>query len=139
MQTLLSIAVFLKKFSFFTVCLGHNLREHRRENFWNLGLQIAGKCISNSLSDCISIACISLINVIFSREYRLKIPPFCHICLYFFVCSGSDFCWNFRVIWEVSKKSLLERYINVPLCVFKPKIKKNRQIKRMENLSRNFF
>ena len=91
------------------------------------------------MSDCSSIACISLINVIFSREYQLKIPPFCHICLYFFVCSGSDFCWNFRVIWEVSKKSLLERYINFPLCVFKPKSKKNRQINRMENLSRNFF
>ena len=58
-----------QRFRFFTVCLVHYLREdmsalgeHRRENFWNLGLQIAGKYISDILSDCKTMACSSLIN-----------------------------------------------------------------------------
>ena len=41
---------------------------------------------------------------------NLRIPPFYQICLYFFVCSGSNVCWNFRVLWGVLKSSQ-ERYI----------------------------
>ena len=52
--------------------------------FCNVGLQFAGKCISNTPSDCRSIACT------------------------LFVFSGSNFSWDFRVSWGVSKKSWLE-------------------------------
>ena len=81
-QALLSTAVFPQRFSFFTVCLVNYLREVllwliQRENFWSLGLQIAGNCISDTLSDCRSIACT------------------------LFVCSGSKFSWNSRVSWGV--------------------------------------
>ena len=48
---------------------------HQRQNFWSLGLQIAWNCIPDTLSDFRSIACTS------------------------FVCSGSNFSWNFRVSW----------------------------------------
>ena len=37
------------------------------------------------------------------------------------------------------EEKFTRKIINFPLCVFKPKSKKNRQINRMENLSRNFF
>ena len=45
-----SATVFFQKFSFLTVYLVQGLRwvasiTHRRKIFWNLGLQIAGKCI----------------------------------------------------------------------------------------------
>ena len=64
---------------FFTVCLNKFLHEglphwYQNENFWSLGLQIAGRLISDSLSDCRSIACT------------------------LFVCEGSDFSWYFRVL-----------------------------------------
>ena len=52
------------------------------KTFWNLLLQFAGKCISKTLSDCRSLA------------WTL------------FVCSGSNFSWNFRVSRGVLKKSL---------------------------------
>ena len=49
-QALLSTAIFSQRFSFFTVCLvqwpmGCPQGRHQRKNFWNLGLQIAGKFI----------------------------------------------------------------------------------------------
>ena len=50
---------------------------YQSENFWSLSFQIAGKFISDTLSDCRSIACSS------------------------FVCSNSDISWNFRVSWGV--------------------------------------
>ena len=112
-QALLSTAVFPQRFSFFTFCLVHNLREHQRKNFWNLGLRIAGKYISDILSNCRRIACTPLINMVFFREYQLRIPPYYHVCLFFFVCRGSDFYWNFRVLWGVSKKTWVERYIQL--------------------------
>ena len=31
--------------------------------------------------------------------------------IYFFVCSGSNFSWNFRVLWGVLTKSWQERHI----------------------------
>ena len=65
-------------------------------------IQNARKCISDTLSECTSIGWIWLTTVFFLREYQLRLPPFCHV--YFFVCSGSDFCWNFRMLWGVSKK-----------------------------------
>ena len=69
---------FFAKKSFFTVCLNKFLHKglphwHQNENFWSLGLQIAGRLISYSLSDCRSIACT------------------------WFVCGGSNFSWYFRV------------------------------------------
>ena len=70
---------FSPKKSFFTVCLNKFLHKglphwHQNENFWSLGLQIAGRHISDSLSDCRSIACT------------------------WFVCRGSNFSWYFRVL-----------------------------------------
>ena len=50
---------FLQRFSFFTVCLFYYF------TIWNLGLQIAGKCISDTLSKCRSIAFTSLISMFF--------------------------------------------------------------------------
>ena len=49
----------------------------QRKNFWSLVLHIAGKFISNTLSDWRSIACTS------------------------FVYSGSDFFWNLGLSWGV--------------------------------------
>ena len=50
-QALLCTEVSPQRFNFFTICLVQWLRgvgwahgRHRRENFWNLDLQIAGKC-----------------------------------------------------------------------------------------------
>lgn len=65
-------------------------------------IQNARKCISDTLSECTSIGWTWLTTVFFLREYQLRLPPFCHV--YFFVCSGSDFCWNFRMLRGVSKK-----------------------------------
>ena len=83
-QALLSTAVFPQGFSFFTVCLVHYLHEvppwWAQKTFWNLGLQFAGKCISNTFSNNRSIACAS------------------------FVCSGSNFSWNFRVKGSFDEK-----------------------------------
>ena len=74
-QALLPTAVFHQRFSFFTVYLSKYLMRcfhggHQRETFWSLGLQIARKFISDSLSDWRSIACT------------------------LFFCSGSDFSWT---------------------------------------------
>ena len=48
------------------------------------------------------------------------VNTFIQSCLFiFFVCSSSNFCWNFRVLWGVSKKSWQERYIQLSFkCVF---------------------
>ena len=46
---------------------------HWKESFWDLGHQIAGKCISDTLSDCRSIACTSLINIFFQDYHGLLI------------------------------------------------------------------
>ena len=61
----------------------------------NLGLYVAGKCISNSLSECRSIACSSLIEMIFFCEYQLRIPSFYHVCLYCFCLQWQQFLLNF--------------------------------------------
>ena len=77
--------------------------ENWKKNFGNLGVQIDGKYISDTLSDHRSIVCTS------------------------FVRSDSNFSWNFKVLWAVSKKS----WCNFSLYVFvniKPISKKNRQI-----------
>ena len=50
---------------------------YHRQKIWSLGLQIAGKFISDTLSDCRSIS------------FTL------------FACSNSNFSWNFRVSWGV--------------------------------------
>ena len=53
-------STFLQRFSFFTVCLFYYF------TIWNLGLQVAGKCISDTVSECRSIAFTSLISMFFS-------------------------------------------------------------------------
>ena len=71
-QALLSTVIIPQRFSFFTVCLVHYPWPHGlhwKENFWNSGLQMTGKCISSTLTDCRSIACTLLINAIFFGEY----------------------------------------------------------------------
>ena len=86
----LSTAVFPQRFSFFTICLVHYLHEvphggYQSKTSWNLGLQFAGKCISKTLSDCRSLACTS------------------------FVCSDSNFSWNFRVFFGSFEGKLTRR------------------------------
>ena len=58
--------------------------EYEIKTFRNLGLQFAGKCISNTLPDLRNIVCT------------------------LFVYSGSKIYWNFRILWGVSKKNRLE-------------------------------
>ena len=70
-------------FVYFTITVSYPNGGHWRKIFRNLGLEIARKSISDTLSDCRSITCKSLINMIFFFEYQLRIPPFCHVCLYF--------------------------------------------------------
>ena len=41
-------------------------------------------------SDCRSVGCTLLINIFF-YEYQLRIPPFCHVCLYFFSAVAAIF------------------------------------------------
>ena len=80
----------------FLYCLLSPHGEHQRKNVLNLGLQIAGKCISDTLSDYRSIVCTS------------------------FFCNGSNFSWNVKVLWAVSKKNWLERCIQLSfICVCK--------------------
>ena len=50
-------------------------------------------------------------SVNFSWKY-LHSVMFAYIC---FVCNGSNFCQNFRVLWGVLKKSWQERWIHIAL------------------------
>ena len=81
-QALLSTVAFRQRFSFFTACLVNYLDEvlpwwATKEKFLKFRFHIAGKFISNTPSDCRSIA---------------STP---------FVYSGSDFFWDLRLPWGV--------------------------------------
>ena len=87
----------------------------------------------DTLSDCRSIACALLIDIVFFSEYQLRIPPFCHVCIYiFFVCSGHFFVGIVEVYGECWRKVDKKETYNLPLCLLvgnNPKSKKNRWIR----------
>ena len=102
---------FPKRFSFFTVCLVHCLcgispqwtmkekfLKFRSPDCWKMHFWHSFWLHNHNLY--------TFKKHDFFCEYQLRIPPFCYVYLYFFFCSGSNFCWNFRVLWAV------------PLCVF---------------------
>ena len=92
-------------FVYFTITLRYPHGGHWRKKFWKLGLEIAGKCISNTLSDCRSIVCKWLINMIFSMNISWEYHRF-PVCLYLATFTQSPCC-------QILKKYLKSVYIGV--------------------------
>ena len=93
-QALLSTAVFPWRFCFFFYSLHSSLSP-------------CGIPWVDTLSDCRGIAC-ALLNISWENTSTLSC-----LLIFFFVCSKSNFCWNFRVLWGVLKKCYQERYIKL--------------------------
>ena len=122
-QALLPTAVFPQRFNFLTVRLVHCLHEvspgwtakekklkFRSPDCWKMLFWCSFWLQNHSLY--------IVDKHDFFSEYQLRIPPFCHVCIYILLSAVTTvFCWNFRVLQGMLKKSWQERY-HLSLCLF---------------------
>ena len=98
-------SLFPKRYSFFTVCLVHCLHEISQ------GWRAKEKSFEILVSRLVFLGNISW-------EYLHSVIFVIILSLFFFVSSGSNFCWSFLVLMDFWQNVDKKDTYNFPLCVF---------------------